>query len=885
MGIKCSKCGGPLRESAVDYKYWCGRCGGYVCEKCLKAGHVCPTCGYQTQIDKNRPTGIVFIVMSVIIAGIMILTMFVMDFGDSLSDYDVGEHVLLTGNIMDSDGPVIRGTGTPGNISWSYRGEFTLAERRDDITVVVTKDTMIDPYYLEPDIDTGTGTYNYTFSSKDTLLINATVREYQNGTRYYEAVGISMKAPDGGKIPPGKNVLIPVFGRIASGTDSPLWGTGPGNNVSWHHNGSLVIAGEQERYFVRILNDTRIFTEGVASTMDQDTGYHNYTYLAGDNVEAACLVDDLGSDNTTYSTQAIFVSDPWTWEETGSEEPLKALTVLLLLSIPSLFTVIGLVLVLKGRGRKKSHEEHSLVSGPPSMQGVKGPLPSGDFVWKENTARSRHVIFLRVFVVMMFLTPLIVAGYTMFIKDDSTLFSVLLTGGISLVIGGFVFGFFIYVFRSAIKTCPVRAGVSKEGIKVEYERSAGGDSFDGARWEDIESFEPVGGGFKILVTLKTGERSHIGDIDIEVGRFLKSKYIEYRKEAHRKRSVENRADVDVDKENMVEDTLIRPVQKETEANADSAETLEWKKVTIDQWLTVMLTIAIGLIFSLIVVIPMVLLDIHQRYMVIGGGATVVVSFFLTLLMQRPKVKGYGRIGISATGIHIDLVGDKLGDVPGYVCYDNVKDIKVTNGIDISTRDGYNIQLVMVPKRIRSWVHRAYLDHRKGKRRGGYSSVSMSGIRWTDNTARKRSRNTIILLSVISIGMAFMSIFLMPGMFSTFEVQDLIFPLIPFVSLGVVWGLYMSYLKIPMAVGTSTKGLAVKWSDRLKNREKLLLQIAWKDVEKLTEQRMVQAHIGTKRARGIMVRDVMGKEYNIEPIGDDCARAILMGWKGRKGRKK
>jgi len=54
---------------------------------------------------------------------------------------------------------------------------------------------------------------------------------------------------------------------------------------------------------------------------------------------------------------------------------------------------------------------------------------------------------------------------------------------------------------------------------------------------------------------------------------------------------------------------------------------------------------------------------------------------------------------------------------------------------------------------------------------------------------------------------------------------------------------------------------------------------------LTEQRMVQAHIGTKRARGIMVRDVMGKEYNIEPIGDDCARAILMGWKGRKGRKK
>ena len=93
--------------------------------------------------------------------------------------------------------------------------------------------------------------------------------------------------------------------------------------------------------------------------------------------------------------------------------------------------------------------------------------------------------------------------------------------------------------------------------------------------------------------------------------------------------------------------------------------------------------------------------------------------------------------------------------------------------------------------------------------------------------------------------------------------------------------YWTFVKIPVSLGTTSEGLFVKWSPRIKNRKKMLEKIAWKDVTEISETNPGSTPIGVSRARGLNIQDNLGVDYEINPIDDACANLVMKEWNKQK----
>lgn len=394
--LRCSKCGRELPSGYSGQRMWCRKCETLVCNRCLKVGNLCPSCRIRTVQDAHKLKGIILIVIALTMGAIFFFTFFAVFFldshDDSLSDYDPGDVVVLTGPIVSGDDGIIIGKGLPGNVTWDHPEHFIMQDERDNesVRVVIGSSTWIFPCHMVPEWNGGPGVFEYSYDRGDRVVVRAVARLDDDDERYYDALDIFRE--NGKDIPGGyeEGEMVLFGGELETVDGKPLQVKEEHGNLTWNGSGVITVHDERGSFEVNLSGGTILYMESkdgvyVKAEFDDTFEIDNET-----GIRILALPAENSSEGVmTFRALEIFFSAP----EDGSYSWIFSVVMGGTFGIMALAFLVAVLILFSISGkREKKHRERSMTTAVLATisRRVEDDILEKDMEWFDNGALARY---------------------------------------------------------------------------------------------------------------------------------------------------------------------------------------------------------------------------------------------------------------------------------------------------------------------------------------------------------------------------------------------------------------------------------------------------------------------------------------------------------------
>ena len=664
-----------------------------------------------------------------------------------------------------------------------------------------------------------------------------------------------------------------------------IWGNGSLNDTQWHHNGYFHLETDIGIIEIWIKADTDFRTDNMVPLINASTGEYNYSYHRDDLVRVRGFVrEDYQNERYVEAREVSRI------EEIPEEKENMPLGSLMGILLP--FIMVGLLFILLeyrriGLHRKNYSSNRAAMPAKPVEEPLKVLHRSelGELTWYDNSnpfKKKRK----NVWTLLLIMVSVATTGLILFLLLDS--YVLLLTPMIPVI----TLIPITLVYYSEVRQTPLRIGISKKGVVVEYRKKVPDSYLENKCWSDVSWITFHWGGKGATLDLRDGNISYLLAVDPSITHELKIAYLNYQRKRKDDESVDIRSETRVKASGRFK--LI----------TDKTDSIIWARQGIGS----LIKLAASLIFvisSFCMILPITTInwefsEVHyiSGMIFLFGLAIFVVG--LWLIIAHDRLQGISWIGVSNEALHFRKVGENARFIPERIPFRNiVRILEKGGGIEIRLHNGLKIINDNISKQDTEWITKAF--HRYQREHSGRlpTPVTNEPERWLENSLRRkfRTRGVIPCIVILSL-MIFVSVsipFILYPILASYVHIVLVPSMNVFVMIALIvtidsFGYFIivimfndnfkNYRKAPVSVASTSQGMFVKWPKQKGasgKKDDRLERISWNDVKDVTDKLKPETLVPGGRSRTLTALDEWGKEYTISHIDDSCADAIMEKW--------